>query len=80
MIVRLLTDMTLKYAKLDFNIPSCAQRKAFDVLKRRLTTPLNLALRKHGRPYTLDCDASAYQLGCTLVRGKLDGRLQPVGY
>ena len=53
---------------------------AFQTLKRALVTAPILALPREGYPYTLDTDASAYQIGCCLLQEQPDGHLLPVGY
>ena len=53
---------------------------AFRKLKRALLTAPILALPREGYPYTLDTDASAYQIGCCLLQEQPDGYLLPVGY
>ena len=53
---------------------------AFKTLKRCLVTAPILALPREGHPYTLDTDASAYQVGCCLLQEQPDGNLLPVGY
>ena len=80
-IARPLTDMTRKDADPDYDNPTAAQVQAFEDLKSRMIAPPILALPRYGRPYTIDTDASAYQLGCTLLQehdGTNDWR--PVGY
>ena len=56
------------------------EMKAFQMLRRCLLTAPILALPKEGRPYTLDTDASSYQVGCCLLQRQPDGTLHPVGY
>ena len=42
--------------------------EAFETLKRKLISPSILALPKKDRPNMIDADASAYQLGATLLQ------------
>ena len=56
---------------------------AFETLKSKLISPPILALPKKDRPYTIDTDASAYQLGATLLQQQDPSNLKewvPVGY
>lgn len=53
---------------------------AFQTLRRCLLTAPILALPREGFPYTLDTDASAYQVGCCLLQEQSDGTLHPIGY
>ena len=80
-IARPLTDMTRKDADPDYDNPTAAQVQAFEDLKSRMIAPPILALPRYGRPYMIDTDASADQLGCMLLQehdGTKDWR--PVGY
>ena len=54
--------------------------RAFEQLKRNLVTAPILALPREGHAYTLDTDASEYQLGCCLLQEQPDGALHPIGY
>ena len=54
--------------------------KAFQLLKRNLVTAPILALPRDGYAYTLDTDASEYQLGCCLLQEQPEGALHPIGY
>ena len=65
-IARPLTNMTRKDA--DPDNPTELQLQAFEALKERMIYPPILALPRYGRPYMIDTDASAYQLGCTLLQ------------
>ena len=53
---------------------------SFNTLKRALLTAPILALPREGYKYTLDTDASEYQLGCCLLQEQPDGALHPIGY
>ena len=48
--------------------PTEKQRSAFDSLKEALVRPPVLALPVAGRPFMIDTDASAYQVGATLLQ------------
>ena len=63
-----LTDMTRKDADLEFYNPTERQLQAFEALKERMIFPPILALLGYGRPYMIDTDASAYQLGYKLLQ------------
>ena len=63
-----LTDMTHKDSDPDFYNPTEAQLQAFDNRKKCMIAPPILALPRHGQPYMINTDASAYQLGCTLLQ------------
>lgn len=67
-IAKPLTDMTRKYAEPDFGNPTQEQLAAFEELKVRMISPPVLRLPRLGKPFMIDCDASAYQLGCTLLQ------------
>ena len=54
--------------------------RAFEQLKRNLVTAPILALPRDGYAYTLDTDASEYQLGSCLLQEQPDGTLHPIGY
>ena len=53
---------------------------AFQTLRRCLLTAPILALPREGFSYTLDTDASSYQVGCCLLQEQSDGTLHPIGY
>ena len=54
------------------------ETKAFNTLKRALLTAPILALPRQGYRYTLDTDASEYQLGCCLLQEQPGGSLHPI--
>ena len=56
------------------------EQKAFENLKRAVTTPPVLRLPRRGLPYVVDTDASNYQLGATLFQKHDDDKLYPIGY
>ena len=61
------TYMTRKNADVDWDRPTDAQVKAFEELRNRMVSPPVLAFPRLGKPYVIDTDASADQLGCTLL-------------
>ncbi|CDF39628.1 Ribonuclease H (fragment) [Chondrus crispus] len=80
-IARPLTDITRKDSDHDFDNPTKVQLQAFESLKAAMISPPILALPRYGRPYLLDTDASAYQLGCTLLQEHDEPNdWPPVGY
>ena len=82
-IARPLNSMFRKDAEPDWENPTNEQRKAFETLKARLIPPPILALPKASRPYMIDTDASAYQLGATLLQQKDEDKPNdwvPIGY
>ena len=66
-IARPLNAMLRKDADPDWDSPTNDEREAFETLKRKLVTPPILELPKGNCPYMVDTDASAYQLGATLL-------------
>ena len=78
---RPLTNMTRKDAEPDFDNPTEAQLQAFEDPKARMSAPPILALPRYGRPFMIDTDASAYQLGCMLLRERDEANdWRPFGY
>ena len=67
-IPRPLNSMLRKDEEPDWDDPTDTQMEAFETLKERLISPPILARPKAGRPYMIDTDASAYQLGATLLQ------------
>ena len=63
-----------------WDVLSNEEMRAFEQLKRNLVTAPILALPREGFAYTLDTDASEYQLGCCLLQEQQDGALHPIGY
>jgi len=53
---------------------------AFDELIRAVTNPPVLALPRADLPYSIDTDASDYQLGVALFQHPTEGPRQPIGY
>ena len=62
--------MFRKDAEPDWENPTDEQTKAFGALKARLISPTTLELPKTCRPNMIDTDASAYQIGATLLQQK----------
>ena len=60
-----MTRLTHKEVKFEWN-DLC--EKAFQELKRRLTTALILIVPERGQMYTVYCDASKDGLGCVLMQ------------
>ena len=54
--------------------------RAFEQVKRNLVTAPILALLREGHAYTLDNDASEYQIGCCLLQEQPEGGLRPIGH
>ena len=80
-IARPLTDMMRKDVDPDFDNRTELQLQAFEALKERMVSPSILALPRYGRPYMIDTDASAYQLGCKLLQEHEEANdWRPVGY
>ena len=67
-IARPLNSMLRKDEEPEWENPTDELTRAFETLKTRLISPPILALPKAGRPYMIDIDASAYQLGATLLQ------------
>ena len=67
-IARPLNSMLRKDAEPDWENPTDEQTKSFETLKTQLISPPILALPKAVRPYMIDTDASAYQLGAALLK------------
>ena len=60
--------MIRKNADPDWNSPTNDDLEAFETLKRKLDTSPILGLPKANIPYMIDTDASANQLGATLLQ------------
>ena len=66
-----LTDMLKKDSGTEWGEdlePTKEQRHAYETLKEALISPPILALPVRGRPYMIDCDASAYAIGVVLLQ------------
>ena len=82
-IERPLNAMLRKDAEPDWDSPTNDELEAFETLKRKLVTPPILGLPKANRPYMIDTDASAYQLGATLLQQQNEtepNEWTPIGY
>jgi len=79
-IAKPLTKLTSN--KLPHVLPArdAAQLSAFKYLKERLTSTPILALPRREGLFILDTDASAVQVGCTLLQQQPDKDILPVGY
>ena len=66
-IAKPLNSMLKKDAKPNWHEPTHEARAAFEFFKEQLVAPAVLALPKRGCPYMIDMDASAYQIGATLL-------------
>ena len=78
-----LNSMLKKDAKPNWHEPTQEAREAFEYLKKQLVASPVLALPKRGCPYMIDTDASAYQLGATLLQQQDPSKpneWRPVGY
>ena len=67
-IAKPLNAMLKKDARPTWDDPKLEAIEAFEMLKSMLISPPIIALPKKGRPYMIDTDASAYQLGATLLQ------------
>ena len=75
--------MLRKEAGPDWDSPTSVEREAFEKLKRKLVTPPILGLPKANRPYMIDMDSSAYQLGARFLQHKNEqepNEWTPIGY
>ena len=82
-IAKPLSAMTQKDANPQWDDPTEMQLDAFETLKRKLVSPPVLALPMPNRPFLIDTDASAYQLGAALLQQQDDENPNdyvPVGY
>ena len=81
-IARPLNGMLRKDADPDCDSPTPDQLEAFETLKRKLVTPQIRGLPKTNKPYMIDTDASAYQLGATLLQKQNETKNEwtPIGY
>ena len=82
-VARPLTAMLRKDATPNWDDPTASERSAFEELKERLTSPPVLVLPKRDRPFMIDTDASAYQLGAVLLQQQDEANpsvWSPVGY
>ena len=74
--------MLQKDAEPDWDSPTPDQLEVFETLKRKLVTLPILGLPKTNKPYTIDTDTSAYQLGATLLQKQNETKNEwtPIGY
>ncbi len=56
------------------------EQKAFDALKKRVTTEPVLAHAKLDDQFELEVDTSGYAVGAVLLQRKEDGKKHPIGY
>ncbi len=56
------------------------EQKAFDALKKRVTSEPVLAHAKLDDQFELEVDASGYAVGAVLLQRKEDGKKHPIGY
>jgi len=56
------------------------EQKAFDTLKKHITTEPVLAHAKLDDQFELEVDASGYAVGAVLLQRKEDGKKHPIGY
>ena len=56
------------------------QRRSFNLLKQALKEPPILRLPRPSLPYSVDTDASDYQIGCALLQTHEDGSRYPIGF
>ena len=57
-----------------------AERQAFQALIDKITSPPVLALPRSGLPYSVDTDASNYQIGAALFQTHDGGERKPIGF
>ena len=75
--------MLKKYGKPNSHEPTQEARDTFEFLKKQLVAPPVPPLPKLGCPYMIDTDASAYQLGATLLQQHYPSKpneWRPIGY
>jgi hypothetical protein len=75
-----LTELLRKGQPDTFDSLTEEQIKAFDTLREALSNPPVLSLPKPTNEFTLDVDASDYQLGACLQQEQPDGTLTPCGF
>jgi len=79
-ISRSLTKLISKTLPHGLPPPDAAQLAAFEYLRERLTLTPIMALPRREGLFTLDTDACAVQVGCTLLQQKPDKSILQVGY
>ena len=75
-----LTALTKKEQSFELSPFTEAQMEAFETLKQCLTTAPILRLPRADLPFSVDTDASDYQVGCALMQLHEDNVRYPVGY
>ena len=75
-----LTALTKKEQSFTLDPFSQEQLRAFQALKKSLTTTPILRLPRADLPFSVDTDASDYQVGCALMQEHEDKTRHPVGY
>jgi len=60
--------------------PTEEDSRAFELLKESLTSPPVLQLPDPEKDYSIDADASSYQVGCALFQQGKDGVRHPIGF
>ncbi|GJW38531.1 reverse transcriptase domain-containing protein [Tanacetum coccineum] len=76
MISKPMTKLLMKDAKFDFS-DDC--KKAFNILKEKLTTAPIIILPDWNVPFELMCDASDFAVGAVLGQ-RIDGKFKPIYY
>ncbi|GKB93225.1 reverse transcriptase domain-containing protein [Tanacetum coccineum] len=76
MISKPMTQLLMKDAKFDFS-DDC--KKAFNILKEKLTTPPIIISLNWNVPFELMCDASDFAVGAILGQ-RIDGKFKPIYY
>ncbi|GKB73459.1 putative nucleotidyltransferase, ribonuclease H [Tanacetum coccineum] len=76
MIFKPMTQLLMKDAKFDFS-DDC--KKAFNILKEKLTTTLIIISPNWNVPFELMCDASDFAVGAVLGQ-QIDGKFKPIYY
>ncbi|GKA38312.1 reverse transcriptase domain-containing protein [Tanacetum coccineum] len=76
MISKLMTQLLMKDAKFDFS-NDC--KKAFNILKEKLTTAPIIISIDWNEPFELMCDASNFVVGAVLGQ-RIDGKFKPIYY
>lgn len=79
-ITRPLINLTRTNACQDCDYPTEEQFHAFETLKLKLTTRPALELSQVGKPYLIDTDSSANQLGAALLQQQNNESWRPVVY
>ncbi|GJR84445.1 reverse transcriptase domain-containing protein [Tanacetum coccineum] len=76
MIYKPMTQLLMKDAKFDFS-DDC--KKAFNILKEKLTTTPIIISPDWNEPFELMCDASDFAIGAVLGQ-RIDGKFKPIYY